>query len=110
MQLDARERHRRDAFAGGEQMIIELDERGIGQLHIWEGPEALWLVDIELEPDHQRQGIGAALIQTVIDRARAADLTVRLHVERTSRAQPFYVRLGFRAVGDDGVHVEMEAL
>lgn len=58
------------------------------------------LEEVDVVPEHGRRGVGAALVRTVIGRARelgapAVTLTTFLHVPWNA---PFYARLGFRVV------------
>lgn len=66
-----------------------------------------------LQP-YRGMGIGAALLQAILDYARAAQLE-RLFLHAQLHAVPFYQRFGFHATGDTfmeaGIaHCEMERL
>jgi ribosomal protein S18 acetylase RimI-like enzyme len=71
-----------------------------------DGPD--WeLLQIQLLPGYQGAGIGTALVRTVIEEARAAGASLRLHVLETNPARALYERLGFAAVRERGRSVEM---
>lgn len=63
-------------------------------------------------PDHRGQGVGAALLQALVDAARArGDHTAVLHAQ--CHARGFYERAGFTARGEGFVeagidHIEMD--
>ncbi|MGW5481831.1 GNAT family N-acetyltransferase [Streptomyces sp. NPDC004008] len=63
----------------------------------------VYLARIELHPHHQGRGIGAQLIQSLIDTAarRSQHLILDVLVINT-RAQAFYQRHGFREVARHG--------
>ena len=77
-------------------------ERDIGRISVTRHWHKLFLRDIELASAHRGQGLGSALLRTVLDMAAADGKRVELHVLRCNPAQHLYSRLGFRvASGDD---------
>lgn len=77
-------------------------ERDIGRISVTRHWHKLFLRDIELASAHRGQGLGSALLRTVLDMAAADGKRVELHVLRCNPAQRLYSRLGFRvASGDD---------
>ena len=77
-------------------------ERDIGRISITRHWHKLFLRDIELASSHRGQGLGTALLRTVLAMAAADGKRVELHVLRCNPAQRLYTRLGFRvASGDD---------
>ena len=73
---------------------------------------AAFLREIDVHPDHQRQGLGRRLIQEVErwakDRALGSiSLTTFEHVPWNA---PFYARLGFRKLADDELDRELRDL
>ena len=54
---------------------------------------------VATDPDHLRQGIGRALMETVMEHARGAGMA-RLECLSTRTAVPFYAALGFEARGE----------
>jgi N-acetylglutamate synthase-like GNAT family acetyltransferase len=55
-----------------------------------------WLAGVFVAPDHRRCGIGAALVQRIIDEAKALGVQ-RLYLY-TPSAEHFYSRLGWALV------------
>jgi ribosomal protein S18 acetylase RimI-like enzyme len=95
-------------YAATDCAILEQDGVPAGRLYIDRQDKTLLVVDISLLPDWRRRGIGTALLQAVIAEARAAGKTATISVEKFNPAQRLYRRLGFREVGDEGVHWVME--
>lgn len=65
-------------------------------------PDAAFIHEIDVHPDHQRNGLGRRMIQAVIDWARAnglpaVTLTTFEHVPWNA---PFYSRLGFQQLAE----------
>ena len=56
------------------------------------------LVDLFVDPEHLRRGIGRALVEDLVDRARTGSLT-RLEVTANDQALAFYDAAGFVRVG-----------
>lgn len=86
------------------RLWVALSPRGepVGFALAEPGAEAAFLVELDVLPDHQRQGLGRRLIAATIDWARAGGhrsltLTTFEHVPWNA---PFYARLGFRFLAD----------
>ena len=62
-------------------------------------PEAVELDGLFVDPDHMRQGIGAALVADVAATAKAGG-AIRLEVTANTNALAFYEREGFVVVGE----------
>ena len=85
--------------------IITADGADIGILIVEYRPTEVYLARIELHPDLQGRGIGACLIQRLLDDADVRGQHVVLEVlAHNNRAQAFYQRHGFRAVSPHGEH------
>ena len=62
---------------------------------------AQWkLIQIQLVPELQGQGLGADLLAKIIAEADNANVTVALSVLKTNPARALYERLGFAVVGE----------
>jgi len=98
-----RERHDRVLYRFECAQVILRDQVPVGILKLSkDGPD--WhLVQIQLTPALQSQGIGTSLIEGVIADARAAGANLRLNVLRSNPALRLYERLGFR-VQKEGPH------
>ena len=63
------------------------------------GPLA-WLCGMVVHPDHQRKGVGAALLGPALELAREHDAAT-VGLDATPAGRPLYERHGFRAVAED---------
>lgn len=68
----------------------------------------LYLADLALLPEYQRQGVGTEVLHHVIARAGARGVPVRLQVLESNPARAFYERHGFVQRGETETHVRME--
>jgi len=68
---------------------------------------AILLSVIMLLPDHQRRGIGTALVRGLMAEAAGRGVAVRLSVLRPNPARHFYERLGFITTSHDAIRFEM---
>ena len=67
------------------------------------------IVDIALIASWRRRGIGASLVNGVLDEARAAALPVRLSVSANNAAAlRFYQRLGFKPIESSDIDIRLE--
>ena len=80
---------------GAECLVVLRRGERVGRLYLARSLHEVRVMDLTLLPAHQRQGIGTALITALLDEARAAQLTVRLHVDRASPLVELCRRLGF---------------
>jgi ribosomal protein S18 acetylase RimI-like enzyme len=96
-------------FAAYEVSTIRSGVERIGGLFLEATPQSLHIHEIQVMPEYQRRGIGTAVMQTIIARARAHELAVTLTVvPANSRAQRFYERLGFRVVSVEAPFIRMQ--
>ena len=96
------------SYPNAEHKIILADNVPIGRIIIDRQSDELRLVDIALLPDYRNGGIGAVLVQQLLDEGRERQLPVRLHVFKYGDAVRFYERLGFKLIEDDGSYLKME--
>lgn len=88
--------------------VIEMDGRRIGLLKL-EKEEKFWkLVQIQLLPGLQGQGIGGALLSEIVDAAIKNDIEVSLSVLKANPARHLYKRLGFLIARESEHAYEMQ--
>jgi ribosomal protein S18 acetylase RimI-like enzyme len=107
LQFRAQQAHYAEYPNADPQIIVEVD-RAIGRLLVSRLADEIRLVDIALLPQWRGRGIGAALIQQLLDEAALLGKPVRLHVEKSNPAQRLYQRLGFTPLADIGLYYLME--
>lgn len=98
----ARVRHRFDCAR-----ILLLDGEPVGLMKLQESPGAWSLLQLQLSPGCQGQGIGRALIEQLLAEADAAGVAVSLSVLKANPARRLYERLGFVQVGEDKFEFRM---
>lgn len=104
-QFALQHRHYVTHFADGPFLVVERRGSPVGRLYLHRDTGGLLIVDITLTADCRGQGIGSALLQAVLDQARALACGVRLHVDlRNSDAHRLYTRLGFVETGTEGAY------
>ena len=108
MQFDAQHRHYRAHFPQAAYQVVMLDGEPVGRLYLDRRENEVRVLDIALLPEQRGKGIGSLLLRQVIEEAEAADMPVRIHVEKFNRALSLYRRLGFVPVQDLGVYFLME--
>ncbi len=86
-----------------ELMVADLDGALVGTVSLSETerpPNALHLFALEVGPAWRNKGVGAAIVEYVVDEARRRGRArVYLEVRIDNRARRLYHRLGFRRVG-----------
>jgi ribosomal protein S18 acetylase RimI-like enzyme len=108
MQFNSQRTSYRQGFPGSGYDVTSIGEQPVGRLLVQRGTDAIRVVDLSLLPEFRNRGIGGALLNALLAEAAEARTSIRLHVESSNRAVRLYERLGFRPVGINGIHVEME--
>jgi ribosomal protein S18 acetylase RimI-like enzyme len=87
---------------------IVVDGKRAGVVRIVEHDEVIDLEQIEILPEFQGKGIGTALIDSLIDRARLTGKPIELNVFVSNLgARRLYERLGFYVVSESDRDVQM---
>ncbi|GAA2433210.1 GNAT family N-acetyltransferase [Streptomyces mauvecolor] len=97
----------RDAFVPEHMSIVLADGAFAGCVALRPAEDCRWLEHFFLSPDLQGRGLGSAVLRTVLNRADADGLDVRLNVLRGSAARRLYERHGFTVESEDPVDVFM---
>jgi ribosomal protein S18 acetylase RimI-like enzyme len=87
--------------------IIQLAGGAVGLLKVSRDDGDWCLIQIQVRPGSQGQGLGRQLIQSVIDEARKAGASLRLGVLKANPALRLYQRLGFTVVRESIYAYEM---
>jgi len=109
MQFRAQHMFYQEHFPNASFDLILVDGLPAGRLYVDRRADEIRIVDIALLlPEWRGQGIGSRLLAELLAEARDAHLVVRIHVEQNNRALSLYLRMGFRAIGENGVYHLME--
>jgi ribosomal protein S18 acetylase RimI-like enzyme len=107
MQFQAQKDSYRLQFPNADHWVIQCDETAVGRMILDRTGLELLLIDIALLPEFRNLRIGSLLMAGILEEAARAGKAVRLHVEVFNSALLWYRRLGFSAVREDAVYVEM---
>ena len=92
----------------GHISIIEADGVRVGMLQLIEQNDTVEVVELQIDPSHQGQGLGTSVLLDVISEAEAEGRTVRLSVGlKNERAIRLYKRLGFLSQRQSDTHCHM---
>jgi ribosomal protein S18 acetylase RimI-like enzyme len=108
-QWDANDQRRRfDENDPTMCQLIVVDGIRAGILVVDDRPDEIFLARIFVLPAFQRQGIGSALMRSLMERARTAQKPLRLRVMNVNPARHLYERLGFNVTQRTATHFYME--
>jgi ribosomal protein S18 acetylase RimI-like enzyme len=107
-QFAAQSAHYAQHYAGMTADVILLGGVPAGRLLVARWDEEIRIVDISILPEFRGGGAGSALLRELLAEAEETGKRLSIHVERENRALGLYERLGFRPVGEHGVHLRME--
>lgn len=97
----------RDAFVAEHLSVIVVEGRFAGCVALRPAEDGHWLEHFFIDPALQGRGLGSAVLRTLLARADADGVTVRLDVLQGSQARRLYERHGFTAESEDPVDVFM---
>jgi GNAT superfamily N-acetyltransferase len=106
-QFDAQHAHCRQHYPKAEFLIIERDGIPVGRVYFEHTAKELRLMEITLVEAVRNLGIGGAISDALLQRARAAGIPMSLHVEPFNPARRLYERQGFREVETRGLYLYM---
>ena len=112
MQFTSQRQHYLREYPGARLQVIERDAEPIGRLYVHERPDEIRIMEIALAPAARSQGVGGALLRSILDDGARSGRPVTIHVERFNPARRLYERLGFRNVSiesADSIYLLMEA-
>lgn len=90
-----------------DAQIVCLDGRPAGLFKHYRDPAGWRIVQIQIDPDFQGQGLGRRLLAKVLDRADKEGAPVTLSVLKGNPARRLYEALGFTSVKETELEHEM---
>lgn len=107
-QFHAQTQGYRVSFPNARLEIVTVDDARVGRLATDRDDRSVHLVDIALIPERRGQGIGEAILRTLMDEATAAGKPLTLQVARDNLgAQRLYHRLGFALAEANDTHLSL---
>ncbi|MGK7913163.1 MAG: GNAT family N-acetyltransferase [Synechococcus sp.] len=108
LQFDAQRGYYQTRYPQAEYLCVYVDRRPIGRLYLDRQAGAFRILDITLLKQFRRQGIGTAILTSILKLANREKKIVTVLVERYNPALRLYRRLGFRQCREAGVSYVME--
>lgn len=108
IQFHAQAKQYSEFYPGADNNVILIDDMPAGRLYVDRTSQEIRLVDIAFLPEHQGSGLGTELLHGLVQEADETGLPIRLQVDQTNRAQKLYLRMGFKAIGENDIRIEME--
>ncbi len=90
------------------QIILVKDECA-GAYCVERKGENLFISNINILPNYQRQGLGSEIIRSVLEQGQQLNLPVTLRVLKVNPARHLYERLGFKIFEETDTHYMMKA-
>jgi ribosomal protein S18 acetylase RimI-like enzyme len=99
----------RKNFSPETMRAIVIEGRDAGLLHVEYHADEIFLANIQIAPEFQNHGVGAAVVRGIVADAQQRRLPVRLQVLKSnSRARRLYERLGFKLIDETASHWVMK--
>lgn len=106
-QYAARAHSYRADFPDAVQSIVVEGRTPVGALIVHRTPGEIRLVDLAFLPERRGAGAGTKLVRGLMDEARTSGRPLRLHARKGSRAEQWYLRLGFAPTGLNGHYLAL---
>ena len=106
-QFELQRLHYRTHYADTAFDVIEQNGIPAGRLYLQEVAGQFRIIDIVLMPEWRGKGVGTAILEALMDRARAVGKDIDIFVEKFNPALDWYRRLGFKEFEDMEVYLEM---
>lgn len=91
-----------------EVLVFEDQTKLVASLYLGEKDGAVWIELVEVDPSHQGQGIGSAVLAWAVERAHAENKGVLLQVHKVNAdARRLYLREGFEQVDENDTHYSL---
>lgn len=98
----------REEFNPSRCQIVEVEGERVGVVAVDTRPNEIFLANIQIIPEHQGNGLGTALIQSLQRQASATGSKMALQVNRANRARRLYERIGFAVTDETETHYLMQ--
>ncbi len=95
-------------IGAGRLRVVEIASEPAGLMRVDHHATHIDVDQLFLLPAHQRQGIGAALLQGILEIANDRQIPVRLWVLRVNPARSLYERLGFAVIEETPASLHLE--
>jgi len=93
-----------DRFDPARTQVIVLDNNDVGELAVEDRGCDLFVTRLLLLPEHQRKGIGTAVVWELLEEAQRREIPIRISLAKPNPARAFWERLGFVLTGEDRHH------
>lgn len=107
-QFNKQHQHYLQHYPRAQWWVLTCQDTPMGRLYLEQTARELRIMDVSLMPTHRHQGLGTALMRSVLQHADCQQLTASLHVEPFNPALRLYQRLGFVHAETRGVYQFMQ--
>lgn len=90
-----------------DSYLIETNDKTVGMLKYVTHADYIFVVQLQILPIYQRQGLGRKIMEYLIELARTDSKYVELHVLKANPAKQLYERLGFLVYDEDKLEFHM---
>ena len=97
----------RVCFIPEDYQVIEKTRQILGFIKIVTSKTDIYLAEIQIDKQHQKQGIGTNLIQSIIEQAQSQNKKLWLKIVKGNPAEKLYERLGFTVFEESLTHKKM---
>ncbi|WP_062053580.1 GNAT family N-acetyltransferase [Aquimarina longa] len=90
--------------------VLSLSAQRVGMLKHIEKVHYIEIIQLQILPEYQGQGIGKSVLKDIITEAKALGKSLKLKVLKENPARYLYERSGFSIIGEDQYEFDMQLL
>jgi ribosomal protein S18 acetylase RimI-like enzyme len=107
LQFEAQRQSYLREIPNAEYSVIHCGTAPVGRLIVERTPAEIHIVDIALQTQFRKQGIGSILMNRIFEEAKQTGKSVRLFVEKFNPALHWYERMEFEVMRVGPIYLEM---
>lgn len=107
-QFQAQRTHYAKYYPAATDQIILANGEAVGRLWIERRSGKLLILDLIVLTAWRRHGIGGEILRQLKEEAVRTDLPVQISVEMGNPSLPYFQRLGFTVINENGPHFTLE--
>ena len=108
MQFAAQDSFYRKEYPDAEFNVILRDGEPVGRLYVRRETDLIRIMDIIVLPDFRNLGVGAELINNLLEEAVETERPVQIFVETFNPSLAFFQKRGFSVLSEEGINLLLE--
>lgn len=106
-QFDAQSSYYASNYDNVRHDVILASDTPVGRIYVSRNDERIAILDMAVLGEFRGRGIASAIVNSLIEEARASHRSVQVHVETFNPAQTFFTNRGFVVKSSDDINLRL---